>query len=166
MSAIGTYFRREWWPFLKPAAAVMAALTATFLCNAGIIRDVTDIAYPPITGTAYVTDGDTIRIGAVKIRLKGVDAPEMRHRGGSMARTAMREIIGSSPLYCRPDGTRTHGRIVATCYRNTDDRNIGLELIRLGYALDCARFSGGEYAFYETKQARAEQSRASYCRRK
>ena len=136
-----------------------------FLCTAGIVKDVTDNGHLPISGAAHVTDGDTIRIGAVKIRLKGVDAPELRHRGGSMARTAMREIIGSSPLYCRPDGTRTHDRIVATCYRNTDDRDIGLELIRIGYALDCARFSGGEYSFYETQKARAEQSRASYCKR-
>ena len=49
------------------------------------------VAFPgqaQISGSVSVTDGDTLRIGAQKIRLHGIDAPESRQtsRAGSRRR--------------------------------------------------------------------------------
>ena len=119
--------------------------------------------HPEIAGKVdRVVDGDTLTVAGVRIRLRGLDAPELKHRGGNEAREALRLIVGKSPLACRPDGTVTHDRIVATCFAGEMD--IAAELIRQGRALDCARFSGGAYASFETAEARTTQMRASYCR--
>ena len=114
---------------------------------------------------ARVIDGDTVVIGPVHVRLRGLDAPELHHPGGDEAREAMRAIVGDHNLTCRPDGTKTHKRIVATCTINVDgvEQDIARELVRKGFALDCAHFSHGAYAADETAQAQATLSRASYC---
>ena len=50
----------------KPLAAILL-LTALFAAAH---------AHAQITGTATVTDGDTLRINDTRIRLHGIDAPE------------------------------------------------------------------------------------------
>ena len=49
--------------------------------GAGLIAAIVGLAFPPpltpIAGPAEVTDGDTLRIGATRIRLSGIDAPEL-----------------------------------------------------------------------------------------
>ena len=37
-------------------------------------------AFALVQGSPNVTDGDTIRIGETRIRLEGIDAPEMSQR--------------------------------------------------------------------------------------
>ena len=46
-----------------------AALLLVFLVAAGPVR-------AQLSGAATVTDGDTLRIGAERVRLHGIDAPE------------------------------------------------------------------------------------------
>lgn len=148
----------------KPAALTMSALAATFLCAAGVMA-MAD-TYPSIVGIARVVDGDTLRIGKTKIRLNGIDAPELRGRDRSVgiaARQGLIDIIAGGVLVCRPDGTTTHDRIVAVCSRKSDDVDIAGALIGRGLALDCAHFSGGRYAHLETEHARRNQRRAPYC---
>jgi len=41
-------------------------------------------AYADVTGPADVVDGDTIHIGKTKIRLHGIDAPEMDEIAGEL----------------------------------------------------------------------------------
>ena len=49
--------------------------------GAGLIAAIVGlVSQPPVTliaGHAEVTDGDTLRIGATRIRLTGIDAPEL-----------------------------------------------------------------------------------------
>ena len=40
----------------------------------------TSFALADITGKAYVTDGNTIKISGTKIRLHGIDAPETKQK--------------------------------------------------------------------------------------
>jgi micrococcal nuclease len=150
-------------PFLTPrllAVVLAAALVAPTLATAGGIHQ-------PITGAVEIIDGDSLIVGGVRIRLRGLDAPELDHPGGEAARRAMQEIIGGHSLNCWADGTHTHDRTVSTCFVTTVDHSdvdIARELIRRGYALDCARYSQGKYAPYETDHARLTLKRASYCR--
>jgi micrococcal nuclease len=98
----------------------------------------------PITGPATVTDGDTITVLGLPIRLQGVAAPERDDADGPAATAFMRQLVEGKEVRCEPDGTRTRNRIVAICYLGNQD--IGQAIIAAGHARDCPRFSGGRYA--------------------
>ena len=38
------------------------------------------VAVADVTGKAQVTDGDTVKIGGMRIRLLGIDAPEQKQK--------------------------------------------------------------------------------------
>ncbi len=106
-----------------------------------------------ITGRAYVVDGDTITIKGVRLRLYGVDAPEMDHPYGKVAKSAMIRLCKGQDVTAEIREEDTHGRTVALC-RLSDGRDLSAELVKMGLALDWAKFSGGAYRPLETADAR------------
>ena len=80
---------------------------------------------PPIRGFAYAVDGDTLRLGGRRVRLLGIDAPELAqtctnpHGGawacGEAARALMVDTIGGRQVICQPDGYDRYRRILAHC---------------------------------------------------
>ncbi len=113
-----------------------------------------------IVGRAIVHDGDTIRIGVQSIRLAGIDAEELNEPIGYKAREALVAIIGSQVVRCDPSG-KSYNRIVATC--TIGNLDIGAEMVRQGYALDCAHYSGGRYRSLEPNGARQKLIQKPYC---
>ena len=97
-----------------------------------------------IRGKAYVIDGDTIRIGSTKIRLAGIDAPEENEPWGRKSKWAMVEICRGHVITVDLDGTRSYDRLVGTCYL-PDGRDLGVEIVKRGLALDLPEFSYGKY---------------------
>jgi len=98
------------------------------------------IAYLPLqtptkgalTGPVYVIDGDTVVLGKIHIRLKGIDAPEMQQQCvragtpydcGKEARNILRSRIGKSPIRCETEGRDQYGRDLARCYLGETDLN-------------------------------------------
>ena len=88
-------------------ASAICALAALILASPAAAAD--------IIGTATVIDGDTIRIGATKIRLYGIDAPEKRQtcrsangmvwHCGLAAWTRLEALTLDEEIGCyRPDG--------------------------------------------------------------
>lgn len=106
-----------------------------------------------ITGKAHIIDGDTIKIGKTKIRLAGIDAPELNMPWGQKSKWAMVEICKGQIITARLDGERSFDRLVATCFL-PDGRDIGAEIIKIGLALDLPHFSGGKYRQFEPEGAR------------
>ena len=51
------------------------------------------------------------------------------------------------------DGSSTYDRPVATCFL-ADGRDLSAEMVKLGYALDWRKFSGGKYRGLEPPEAR------------
>jgi micrococcal nuclease len=147
----------------RMTATAIAALAVVGLGGAYGLNAAERLFRPSISGKAFVTDGDTIRIGSERIRLQGIDAPELGTEWGERGRVQLIKVINSSTVTCRPDGTRTHGRIVAVCYRDSDGVDIGGEVILHGGALDCAHFSHGRYAALEQEWAKRALPRALYC---
>jgi endonuclease YncB( thermonuclease family) len=80
---------------------------------------------PPLAGAAIAVDGDTIRIGARRIRLLGLDAPELGQDCtdalganwgcGLEAAAAMRGLLSDSETTCTPNGTDRYHRMLAHC---------------------------------------------------
>jgi micrococcal nuclease len=115
-----------------------------------------------VEGVARVIDGDTVAVGTIHVRLKGVDAAEMDTETGRAARVAMLKIVGSAQLICDLTGERSYKREVGFCYTHDTGTDIGQAIIEQGFALACPRYSK-KYVPYEQAAARARQPRARYC---
>jgi endonuclease YncB( thermonuclease family) len=109
---------------------------------------------PPIEGEAHAIDGDSLTIGGVEMRLKGIDAPEGRQtclRGGGSwacgeeARRHLMRLAAMGRLSCTDHGADQHGRRLATCF--ADGVNLNEAMVRDGYAV--------AYGAYETAEAEA-----------
>ena len=113
-----------------------------------LLRQPDTAVWGELSGRVHVIDGDTIVIQRTKIRLAGVDAPELDQPWGQKSKWAMVEICRGQVVTARLNGERSHDRLVATCHL-PDGRDIGAELIKQGLALDWAFFSGGRYRHLE-----------------
>lgn len=112
------------------AALSSPASAQQFSCTVGPIVD---------GDTFWCTDGK-------KVRIHGIDAPEMDTGVGSISKEALAEIIGGRTLACQQNGT-SFDRIVATCL--LDGQDIAAVMVQRAHARDCPRYSGGAYAQYE-----------------
>jgi len=99
-------------------------------------------AMADITGKPRVVDGDTIHINQTKIRLHGIDAPEMKQicksndgkpwACGTAATQALREMVGSQDVTCKGNKRDRYKRLLAVCY--VGDINLNAMLVRNGWA--------------------------------
>lgn len=122
------------------------------------LRDKQDFKLPPsvaplpagtiIRGNAYVIDGDTIVIRKTKIRLAGIDAPELHQPWGQKSKWEMVAICKGQTVTAELNGEASHDRQVGICTLQ-DGTDIGAELIRRGLAIDYTHFSGGKYRHLE-----------------
>lgn len=102
-----------------------------------------------IVGRASVIDGDTIKIHGQRIRLFGIDAPESRQtcsggngkawRCGQASTLALSDAIGTATISCRPNGKGRHRRVLAACFKGSDDLNGWM--VRNGWAVAYRRYS-------------------------
>ena len=93
----------------------------------------------------HISDGDTIRLNAIKIRLWGVDAPEKGQKGFHEAGDFLSREILYKMVSCTVHAHDKYGRLVAQCSRDDDDADIGAMIIGAGRARDHARYSKGYY---------------------
>ncbi len=122
------------------------------------------VPQPPRTGVlkgpAWVIDGDTIVIAHQHIRLSGIDAPEMDHPYGVKAKWALVALCKGQIIRAEFHEAQSHDREVATCYL-PDGRDLSEEMVRLGFAIDWPKYSGGKYRDFETPDARKKLWRAA-----
>jgi endonuclease YncB( thermonuclease family) len=123
-----------------------------------------------ITGTARVTDGDSLEIGNVRVRLFGIDAPEFRqlckdasgrdYTCGVAARQTLGELIDGKRVSCTPAEGPSYDRLVAVCRvdgsrqgqgQNHAPSKIDLSeaMVRSGRAIELKAHSKGRYAAAE-----------------
>ena len=113
-----------------------------------------------LTGSCYVVDGDTIQIGKVRIRLAGIDAPELEHPWGVKAKWALVGLCKGQSVRAEFEPYLSYNRVVATCYL-PDGRGLSAEMVRLGMALDWPKFSGGKYTEFEPEGVRLKHWKAA-----
>lgn len=118
-----------------------------------------------LVGKAWVIDGDTIVINRIKIRLAGIDAPELDQPWGQKSKWKMVSLCKGQTIRCELTGETSYDRLVGTCFL-PDGRDIGAEIVEAGLALDGGYFSKGKYAHLEDSEMRAKLSRYGHWRKK
>ncbi|MBZ0130621.1 MAG: thermonuclease family protein [Rhodobacteraceae bacterium] len=131
--------------------------------SAGPLTAIDDSRGADLIGQVTITDGDTLRLGGVRIRLHGIDAPEMdqtcrTEQGvtwpcGRYVATSLAAWIGNSVVACRQTDTDNYGRTVATCSIAGED--IGAWLVENGLALAYRKYSL-DYVAAERRAASAD----------
>ena len=106
-----------------------------------------------------VHDGDTLRCGGERIRLFGVDAPEVA-RGKTPAQPfaseATQELLRLTRgrVACRFVDRDRYGRFVGKCW-STQSPDVNAAVIRSGFAKEYRRYSKGLYAKPENEARQA-----------
>ena len=95
-----------------------------------------------INGIAYVVDGDTIHIEKNRIRLHGIDAPEINQtctiknkvwNCGLQSSSALKKLVLNHDINCLVIDIDKYKRYIAECFIN--NRNINKYMVRNGWAI-------------------------------
>lgn len=150
------------WLTRRPVASALVGVIALGVVATVPARDTA--ARGSVSGVAQVVDGDTLDVGGERIRLEGIDAPEMSQKCprrvfgtwscGTAAARALERLVGKRRLTCDSRGTDKYGRMLGVCY--LDGRDLNAEMVREGYAWAFVKYSTS----YVQEEAEARASRA------
>ena len=138
--------RPRWRAFLDIGVAVLV-IAGVALAAAHFER----LSGDAISGPARVVDGDSLAIGARRLRLKGIDAPEIKQRClkdgheygcGVEAASYLRDLIGTLPVECRGEGVDRYGRDLVRCTAGGTDLNE--TMVRSGHAVAFGDYTSAE----------------------
>jgi endonuclease YncB( thermonuclease family) len=146
-----------------------APLLLALLLLAGLLIYYAAYRYParpplaPVVGHARVVDGDSIEMAGVRIRLDGIDAPELDQsctdgngRPWSCGRTAadeLRRYLRGRELTCEPSGHDQYRRAIAVCTL-PDGSDVNAWIVRQGWAL-----ASGRSGHYRSEENEAQAAR-------
>ena len=130
------------WPIMALSLVSFFAVTNTALCAESSSSKMLTIT--------KITDGDSLRAGDIRIRIHGMDAPEMRqtcndkqkeaYHCGVAARDYLASSLGDKPvLRCEHLDTDRYQRFVMRCYHRGID--IGAGMVRAGWAIAYRRYA-------------------------
>ena len=103
------------------------------------------------SGKIYVVDGDSLVINEEKLRLVGIDAPELRQTCtkngrdwpcGRESRQALRSLVKQGGVVCTSEGLDKYERWLVACRNGAG--SINAEMVRLGWALAYGRYAALE----------------------
>ena len=95
-----------------------------------------------------VIDGDTIRLGDLKIRFSGIDAPEINQTCvasegkvacGKISRDLLIEKVTNNKISCTDEGKDFYGRVLGECFVNGE--SLSAYLVREGFAFAYRKYS-------------------------
>lgn len=108
-----TGFSRGW--FLP---AFLAAMIANVWCGEALSAGDSEPTPVRLEGPARAWDGDTLEVAGYRVRLNGVDAPEMRGDArGPVARAEMDDILMGREVVCDISG-KNRDRLVGRCWKS------------------------------------------------
>lgn len=135
---------------LGPVRAIALGLPlgiAAFFISPFVAASLDSSAGKP--GAATVIDGDTLHLGTARVRLYGIDAPEIAQwckdqRGrewacGEAAKSALEKLLAGKSVECHGRGQDDYGRLLAVC--TADGREFNASLVKQGLAWAFVRYS-------------------------
>jgi endonuclease YncB( thermonuclease family) len=112
-----------------------------------------------IAGNAFAIDGDTLVVDGRRVRLRGLDAPELDqtcHRGaisyrcGEEARAALRALVERETVTCMTSGRDRFERALGTC--SVRGQDIGAAMVRRGLAVSSRDYAEEEREARDAKR--------------
>ena len=103
-------------------------------------------------GHPTVIDGDTIKIGRYKIRMHGIDAPEINQPCysyttlvpcGMWAKAALVQFIAENMVFCKIQGRGKYGRFIGKCY--VGEHDLQAAMVQAGWAVAYTQYSNDYY---------------------
>jgi endonuclease YncB( thermonuclease family) len=149
------------WIIRWPVASALAGVCALGLLL--LLPAAETAARADLTGSARVIDGDTLEIGGERVRLEGIDAPEMsqacgKDEGswdcGKAAAAALERLLGNQQIACADHGTDKYGRMLGVCFLGS--RDVNAWMVREGLAWAFVKYSRS----YVREEAEARASHA------
>jgi endonuclease YncB( thermonuclease family) len=135
------------------------ALTVTILGLLLLLAARLDrIATRHTQGAAYVIDGDTLAVGAQRIRMRGIDAPEtsqLCHKDGadypcgSLSRQSLIGLIVGNPASCTGWQRDRYGRLLGDC--TAGGKDLGRAQVKAGWAIAYGDYDSEEAVARATK---------------
>lgn len=139
---------------------------AIFIAKANFLPNTALSSNYDLSGRVSITqvsDGDSLRSGDLRIRLFGIDAPELKQQCldqsevlwdcGVAAQRQLNALIGiNKDLQCSLNYVDRYGRLVMQCFNGSID--IGAAMVRSGHALAYRHFSN----FYTAEEEQAKTS--------
>lgn len=107
----------------------------------------------------WIHDGDTVTVNAkngtwFKVRLWGIDAPELDQPGGKEAMLELIQLIGRKTVTVSVKDRDRYGRIVGVItYRN---RDINREMIQSGHAWYYEQYASNQKVYADAEQTAKE----------
>lgn len=98
----------------------MATFVSAIICTVALVCT-------PMT--VQVVDGDSLKLGQERIRVRGYDAPEMdgncarERRLARLAKARLADLVDDGPLIIEPDGLDKFGRTLADV--SVSSKNVG-----------------------------------------
>lgn len=108
-----------------------------------------------LTGPVRVIDGATVEIGGKRVKLYGIDAPDLdqtcelrgrTYRCGRVSRTALMDLVAGAIVRCIPRGKSGGSTVLANCLAGGYDISTGM--VHTGWAMAMPR-GGTKYAGIE-----------------
>lgn len=120
----------------KAKALLMVAITSLVCSSAALAAASSKAAWPGVV--TYVVDGDTVgvrRLGGgkpVRIRIDGIDAPEICQAGGAESRDALKRRVLGKRVAVHGRSHDEYGRLLARITLNNQDQ--GKWMVSQGFA--------------------------------
>lgn len=92
-----------------------------------------------------VHDGDTVTVEATRIRLYGIDAPELAQAGGKPSRDYLSSLVAGERVEVIPKDIDAYGRTVAVL-RLPDGRDVNALMVAAGHAWVYTQYCRNCYA--------------------
>ena len=95
-----------------------------------------------------VVDGDTIKLGDIKIRFSGIDAPEIKQTCiasegkvacGKISKDTLIAKVTNNKISCTDEGKDVYGRVLGECFVNGE--SLSSYLVREGFAFAYRKYS-------------------------
>jgi endonuclease YncB( thermonuclease family) len=118
-----------------------------------IAMKIEDDAGQTFTGRYRVVDGDSLALGGTRLRLLGIDAPELSQvctradapwRCGEAAKERLASFVAEGDIECKGDRKDKYRRLLVTCFNN--GMNINRTMVQQGLAV-----AFGDYASEEER---------------
>jgi micrococcal nuclease len=118
-----------------------------------LITSLSSCASAPGEKVCSVHDGDTFTTcSGTKIRLAGIDAPELRQSYGQAARNELASLVLNQSVQLSCNG-KSYQRL--TCQVSLNGTDINGEMVSSGYAFDYPHYSHG---FYQNQEQQAKEA--------